>query len=263
MSGTINKLWAFDAPTLTADCNAFQLGTHGHEIVAPIPVFLIEHDNGLMLFDTGLDNEAAGNPAQVYGPLAAAFGIDFPEELRLDAQLESIGLRTTDIDRIVLSHLHFDHTGGLALFPGSQGFIGTEEMRYARTPRSLDAHVFSEKDLTAAGRIDWLEVPKGYDHDVYGDGSVVILSLPGHTPGSLGLRLRLPDGNQMVLTSDAAHLRSNYEQTTGIPIDVHNADRDDSLRKLKLISTQPNATVWVSHDPQDWEQNRPAGSRIV
>jgi glyoxylase-like metal-dependent hydrolase (beta-lactamase superfamily II) len=62
-----------------------------------------------------------------------------------------------------------------------------------------DDHVtafFRREDLDAADRIDWMEVPAGYDHDVFGDGSVIVLSMPGHTPDSLGLQLNLPVGTR-------------------------------------------------------------------
>ncbi|RSM59239.1 hypothetical protein DMH03_25640 [Amycolatopsis sp. WAC 01376] len=90
------------------------------------------------------------------------------------------------------SHLHFDYTGGLDLFPGAQGFIGADELRYARTPRTSTPPCSGNKTC----RIDWLEVPRGYDHDIFGGGSVTFLSLPGHTLGTLGLQIRLPDGRR-------------------------------------------------------------------
>ncbi|WP_063274849.1 N-acyl homoserine lactonase family protein [Amycolatopsis keratiniphila] len=263
MSGTIKHLWALDAPTIATDCGLFQLGTGGTQLAVPIPTFLIEHDLGLLMFDSGLDSNAAGDPARAYGPLAEAFDIRFPEDHRLDTQLESIGFTTKDVRQIVISHLHFDHTGGLDLFAGAQGFIGADELRYARTPRALDAAMFREHDLDAASRIDWLEVPRGYDHDVFGDGSVTILSLPGHTLGTLGLQVRLPDGKQIVLSSDAAHLRSNIDKTTGMPLDVSNPDKENGLRKLKLLASRPDTTVWVNHDPDDWKLNRPNGRQIA
>ncbi|GAA1024999.1 hypothetical protein GCM10009565_33930 [Amycolatopsis albidoflavus] len=87
MSGTVKHLWALDAPTIATDCGLFQLGTGGAPLAVPIPTFLIEHDLGLLMFDSGLDSDAAGDPARAYGPLAEAFDIRFPEDHRLDTQL--------------------------------------------------------------------------------------------------------------------------------------------------------------------------------
>jgi glyoxylase-like metal-dependent hydrolase (beta-lactamase superfamily II) len=190
------------------------------------------------------------------------FGINFPEEHRLDRQLETLGFKTTDVRRVVMSHLHFDHTGGLDLFPDAEGFIGTGELRYARTPAMIDNSFYRPQDLEAAGRIRWNEIPRGYDHDLFGDGSVVILSLPGHTVGALGLKVRLPD-RTIVFSGDAAHMQTSIDLTIGMPFDVDSTNKNDSLRKLKLLRTQPNTTVWVNHDPDDWAKNRPNGREVV
>lgn len=260
---TVRRVWALDAPELTVDCGVLMLGTGGENDTIPAPAFLIEHDEGLMLFDTSLATAGAGDPAAAYGELAAAFAIEFPEQYRLDRQIEALGYKTTDVRRIVLSHMHFDHTGGLDLFPHAQGFIGAGELRYARTPRTLDAPFFRAEDIEAAGRIAWNEVPAGYDHDVFGDGSVVLLSLHGHTPGTLGLKLRLPDESTLVLSSDAAHKRASVDLSIGMPFDVDSVNKHSSLQKLKLLTTQPGTTVWISHDPHDWTTLRAGGAEIT
>lgn len=180
-SGTIKHLWALDAPMLKVDKSIMILGAGGELVCLPAPSFLIEHpEHGLLLFDTGL--AGAGDPASTYGPLAEIFTIEFPAERALDRQLESLGFGTADVKRVVISHLHFDHTGGLEHFAGAQGYIGSGELRYARTPDNHVTAFFRQEDLDAADRIDWMEVPAGYDHDMFGDGSVVVLSMPGHTP---------------------------------------------------------------------------------
>ncbi|NEW28747.1 N-acyl homoserine lactonase family protein [Nocardia cyriacigeorgica] len=258
---TVRRVWALDAPRLTVDCGVLMLGTGGESETIPSPAFLIEHDEGLMLFDTSL--AGAGDPAAAYGELAAAFRIEFPESYRLDRQIEALGYKTTDVRRIVLSHMHFDHTGGLELFPHAQGFIGAGELRYARTPRTVDAPFFRTEDIEAAGKIAWNEVPAGYDHDLFGDGSVVLLSLPGHTPGTLGLKLRLPDSSTLVLTSDAAHKKASVDLTIGMPFDVDNVQKHSALQKLKLLGTQPGTTIWISHDQQDWASLRAGGAEIT
>ncbi|MDA3644260.1 N-acyl homoserine lactonase family protein [Saccharopolyspora indica] len=260
---TVRRVWALDAPQLAVDCGLLMLGTGGVRETIPSPAFLVEHAEGLLLFDTSLASSAAGDPAAAYGELAAAFQIDFPETYRLDRQLAAIGYRTSDVRRIVLSHLHFDHSGGLDLFPHAQGFIGAGELRYARTPSNLDAAFFREADIEAAGRIAWNEVPAGYDHDLFGDGSVVLLSLHGHTPGTLGLKLRMPDESTLVLTGDAAHKRASVEATTGMPFDVDRLNKNSALQKIRLLGTQPGTTVWISHDPQDWADFRAAGAEIT
>ncbi len=260
-SKTIRHLWALDAPTITTDRGVVLLGGGGTPVTLPTPSFLIEHEQGLLLFDSGLASEAAGDPVAAYGPLATMFEMYFPVEYRLDRQIESLGFSLSDVRRIVLSHAHFDHTGGLQHFPHAEGFIGAGELRYAHTADSHTAGFFRRQDLEAAASIRWHELPAGYDHDMFGDGSVTLLSLPGHTPGSLGLQIRLPD-RMLVLTGDAAHVRESIDQTVGMPFDADVVSKLDGLRRLRLLGTRLDTTVWVNHDPRDWVSLRSAGKEI-
>ncbi|MEV6702911.1 N-acyl homoserine lactonase family protein [Streptomyces sp. NPDC051453] len=260
-SKTIRHIWALDAPTITTDKGVVLLGGGGGAVTLPTPSFLIEHEQGLVLFDSGLASEAAGDPVGAYGSLATMFEMNFPEEYRLDRQIEALGFTTADVRRVVLSHAHFDHTGGLLHFPHAEGFIGAGELRYARTADSHTAGFFRKQDLEAAASIRWHELPAGYDHDMFGDGSITLLSLPGHTPGSLGLQISLPE-RTLVLTGDAAHLRESIDNTVGMPFDADVLNKLDGLRKLKLLGTRPDTTVWVNHDPRDWATLRSAGKEI-
>ncbi|GHB73569.1 MBL fold metallo-hydrolase [Streptomyces viridiviolaceus] len=260
-SKTVRHVWALDAPTITVDKSILLLGSGAEQVTIPAPSFLIEHEEGLLLFDSGLASEAAGDPAAAYGPLATMFDIRFPEECRLDRQLEMLGFTTGDVRRVVLSHAHFDHTGGLRHFPHAEGFIGAGELRYAHNADSHTAGFFRNQDLEAAASIRWNELPAGYDHDMFGDGSVSLLSLPGHTPGSLGLRIRLDD-RTLVLTGDTAHVSDNIDNTVGMPFDADVLNKLDSLRKLKLLRSRPDTTVWVNHDPRHWAEMRSAGKEI-
>lgn len=76
---TVRRVWALDAPHLTVDCGLLMLGTGGARETIPSPAFLVEHGEGLLLFDASLASSAAGDPAAAYGELATAFGIEFPE----------------------------------------------------------------------------------------------------------------------------------------------------------------------------------------
>lgn len=258
---TVRRAWALDAPTMTVDKSILVIGTGGENVTIPTPAFLIEHDEGLVLFDASLDPAAADDPESVYGPLATMFQMDFPAERRLDRQIESLGFAPSDVRRVVLSHSHFDHTGGLRLFPGAEGFVGAGELRYAARPGAADAGFYRAQDIEAASEIHWNELPRGYDHDLFGDGSITLLSLPGHTPGALGLRVELPS-RTIVFAGDAAHLRDNVVGPVGMPFDSDSLSKLDSLSKVRLLGTQPNTTVWLSHDPDDWAEKRSVNELI-
>lgn len=263
MSATITHLWALDAPTITVDHSIVLLGTGGTNVTLPIPTFLIQHGDDLLVFDTGLASEGAGDPHRAYGPLADMFSMSIPEEYRLDRQFAELGFALEDVTDVVISHMHFDHTGGLELFTHARGFIGEGELDYAKSPGGLDHGFFRPQDIEAADKIDWLEIPNGYEHDVYGDGSVIILSLPGHTPGTLALKVALPDGSTLVLSSDAAHQQANIDTLIGMPFDVDGVGKRRGLRTLKLLQAQANTKVWINHDMDHWTQNRPNGRQVA
>ncbi|MEI2774911.1 MAG: N-acyl homoserine lactonase family protein [Tetrasphaera sp.] len=261
-TGTIRHLWALEAPAITVHRSVIQLLADG-DITIPSATFVIEHPrHGLLAFDTGLAIDAAGDPHHAYGQMADVFPIDFPESRRLDRQLADLGFTTGDVKRVVLSHGHWDHTGGLAHFPDAEGFVGAGELDYVHRPGRQDAAMFRTSDLDG-GPQTWHAVPAGVDHDVFGDGSVVVLSLPGHTVGTLGLQLRFPDGRTFVLTGDAAHLQEALALDAGMPFDVDPRIKRTSYQRLRLLASQPDTTVWVNHDPRDWATHRENGALVI
>lgn len=248
--GYAKRLWALDAPTLTIDQSMLNMGASG-SITMPMPCYLIEHPRGLVMFDTGLNPLAAEDPEAVYGELAGSLGLQFTPEQRTDRQLEALGYRPSDVKYVIASHAHFDHIGGLGLFPEAPVFIGHGDLQYAAYPDPMPAPFFRRQDIDAIPQTNWREV-RG-DYDVFGDGSLVILSTPGHTPGETSLLVRLP-GRNFILTGDTVHLRWNLENLYPMPFDVNNQDAVQSLRRLKMLTESNDANVWISHDPEDWAQ---------
>jgi N-acyl homoserine lactone hydrolase len=96
-------------------------------------------------------------------------------------------------------------------------------------------------------------VQVGFDHDLFGDGSVVVLHTPGHTPGELSLLVRLKSRN-FILTGDTVHLRQALEDEIPMPYDSNTELAIRSIRRLKLLRESADATVWITHDPEDWAE---------
>ena len=134
------------------------------------------------------------------------------------------------------------HLYQIWLMPDRAGHVPSYEQK---------AYAQAEKD----GKLRIVASPDGRD------GSVTILSLPGHTVGSLGLRVKLPD-RTIIFSGDSAHQHGNIDMNAGMPYDVSSADKKRSLRKLNLLRTQPGTTVWCNHDPDDWAKNRPNGRQV-
>lgn len=246
-----SRLWLLDSPTFTYDEGLLLAGASG-DVTAPIGAYLIDHPKGLVLFDTHLDPQAVEDPEGAYGPFATAFGLDFPPEKAIDKQVCSTGFSESDVDFLVLSHIHFDHTGGARLFPNAQIILGAEELPFSAWPTGNNQGIFRDADLAPLrdGERSLLEVPVGVDFDMFGDGSVIVLSTPGHTPGHLSVMVRLEHGT-FILTADATHTRDAFEREVICPSDVDTVAAVRSMKRLKLLRQSHDALVVIAHDPQD------------
>lgn len=248
--GHATKLWALDSPTLTVQSETLLYGTSG-EVTIPVPSFLIQHPRGLVVFDTGMHPDAIEDPERVYGALAADLGIGGTADQRLDRQIEALGFSLSDVTHVISSHGHFDHTGGLFLFPEAKHYFGEGEIRYAHWPDPIQRFVYRPEILQTIATLDTREVPG--DLDLFGDGAINIIATPGHSPGEVSLVVRLAS-RTFILTGDAIHLRAALEQEFHFPIDADTHAALRSLRRLKYLKESLDATIWISHDPDDWAE---------
>jgi N-acyl homoserine lactone hydrolase len=248
---TATKLLALDAPTFTVDRSYLQTGASG-KVDVPSPAFLIEHPKGLVLLDTSLDPRVYDDdPTEVYGAaLAERVGIRARPDQRPDRQLAAWGYRVADVDQIVLSHLHFDHLGGLSLFPEATVLVGPGEFEAAYSPTRAQAGVYRTDEVDRAAAATVRHLPAA-DVDLFDDGSVVLLRTPGHTCGELSLLVRLPHRN-VILTGDTVHCREHLERRVPYYNDANPTAAVNSLDRILSIRDEYEATVWISHDPDDW-----------
>jgi glyoxylase-like metal-dependent hydrolase (beta-lactamase superfamily II) len=259
MTATATRLWALDAPRFTVDSSLLLVGTLG-PIEIRISAYLIQHPKGLVLFDTQCMPKAIDEgPQAAYGGLAEVINMVATPEMRLDRQVEALGFDITDVTHVVASHLHFDHAGGLHLFPHARFYAGQGEMRHAYWPEPAGAAFFVLEDILPTRGFDWTEIPNSVDHDLFGDGSVTLMSTPGHTPGELSALVRLPNRN-IVLTGDTAHLAGGVEGLVPMPFSYDTSQAVLSLRKLRLVAEENDAFVWVCHDPTHWAEMQAPGS---
>lgn len=242
------RLWALDGARMTLENSLLIVGGQG-KLTVPLPSFLIEHERGLVLFDTGLVPEAADDPHAIYGELVEEAGIEMTPDQRVDRQLATIGFKPEDITHVILSHTHLDHTGGLSLFPQAQFFIQRGELGYGYWPYPAAAAFFRQADFEPIRKIGWNEVDG--DFDLFGDGSIQMLACPGHTPGNASLFVQLAD-QSFVLTGDTVH--STYAIDSELPAspDANSEKAVWSIRKIKQLARARQSTIWVPHDPDQW-----------
>jgi N-acyl homoserine lactone hydrolase len=164
----------------------------------------------------------------------------------LPDQLASLGVDAKHIEIIWISHYHFDHTGQANHFPQARLLMGKEDVAVLRTPGSSRAKPLAHW-IGGEGKME--EVAG--DKDVFGDQTVVMLDLPGHTPGHHGLLVKLSGKGFVLLSGDVAHFRENYVND-GVP--SFNVDRAQSLASLdrfKSIAKNLRATVVIQHEEGD------------
>jgi len=205
--------------------------------------YLIRHGDDLMIWDVGLPAEIKGKAIDPKLPMDATVRVTLVE------QLARLGVKPEQIGRLGISHLHFDHIGQAPTFPGATLLIGGGDWteltnnppREGINPKPL-IHWVSGK-----GKVE----PVLGDRDVFGDGSVRMIDLPGHTPGHHGLMVKLKNKGNVLLSGDQAHFNENYA-TEGVPdFNTNRADTLTSFKRFKDMAKDSNATVIIQHEPAD------------
>ena len=194
-----------------------------------------------MLWDTGLPAAMKGKPIDPKAPMDATVTATIVE------QLAAVGVKPEQISMIGVSHYHFDHVGQAAAFPGATLLIGKGDFD------ALKAGAPGTSKLPLAPWIDGTAKsdPVSGDKDVFGDGSVTMLDLPGHTPGHHGLLVHLAGKGNVLLTGDVAHFQENYD-SDGVPgFNTNRADSIAAIERFKGLARNLKATVIIQHDPRD------------
>ena len=153
------------------------------------------------MFDSGAHPAFASDPATRLGDAYASFEVRISADDHIERRLATIGLRPQDIDVVVQSHLHFDHCGGLAWLKRAPVLVQREELAFALDPPVYQRDIYMPADFDIGLNFQLLDG----DHDVFGDGRVMVISTPGHTRGHQSLLVRL-DGQTIFLLADAAYL---------------------------------------------------------
>jgi glyoxylase-like metal-dependent hydrolase (beta-lactamase superfamily II) len=210
------------------------------------PCYLIVHPRGTMIWDTGEISDSAfqnGVSPQKQG----AFTVDRP----LLPQLAAVGYTPGDITYLALSHYHGDHVANASLFAGSTWIVQQGDRDAIFAPRPT-----GEKKLGGVGDAAYFAplaksktlLLKGEDHDVFGDGTVVIKFTPGHTPGHQSLFLKLANTGPVLLSGDLYHYP---EEITYKRIPSFDFDKEQTAKSRAMIEdfVQKNkAQLWIQHD---------------
>lgn len=228
----------------------------------PISFFLIEHRDGLVLFDTGLDPALASDPTYISQAIGRflvkrIFRFHLSAEDRLDKVLARDGVNARDIRLAVISHLHFDHVGGIAQIPQASLLVGAREWAQLSEPHPEHEWILREHiELPDAQWRPFAFQPsddplfEGFDgvHDVAGDGSMVLLPTPGHTPGSLSMLIRQDGWSPILLVGDLTY-EAGLLQRDMLPGTGDRALLRQSFAKVRNLNDRiPDLVIVPSHD---------------
>ncbi len=211
----------------------------GTPVRFPVYSVLIEHPDGLFLFDTGYDLDVVN----------AVLPFELPEqtpEQTIPGQLAKCGLEPKDIDAVINSHLHFDHCGGNKHLVGATTYLHADELREARTPEPFERLGYADKGYDHEGAK--FELLEG-DID-FADG-IHLFYTPGHTVGHYSLLVELEGGDHPLLfMADVSYTAAAYaaDQQAGFHVDPRAGVR--SIRRCKRLAREWGAEVLFSHDSE-------------
>jgi len=240
------KVWLLDNGSIVIEHTQLMWNVPGPQVRLPVYSVLVEHDEGLFLFDTGIDLDHMNRVLPFELP-------EQTEEQTIRAQLETCGFSLADVTVLVNSHLHIDHVGGNQLFKGTnvRNLMHERELAQARNHEPFEFFGYSDKSWDYEGAN--IETVSG---DVELAQGVWLYETPGHTVGHysylfLGQR-------PMLFAVDVAYTAAAYEK--GIQPGFHHTPVDGvrSIARVKSLAEQHAADVYFSHDMDAWNTYRHA-----
>jgi glyoxylase-like metal-dependent hydrolase (beta-lactamase superfamily II) len=231
---------------------------------APVPIFLIEHPGaGPFLVDTGLDPRLIDDARASLGAVSSRlYTVRMTPDQAASELVRSAGVDPEALELIVMTHMHFDHAGGVAQFPAATFAVSGEEWRAANHRGVTQGYHHNYYHPEFA----WRTIDYDDDEivsfesfarsvDLFGDGSVRLVFTPGHSMGHQSLILRLAGGQECLLCGDAAYELATIHDTVvpTILADEHLFRR--SLREFQqYLEPRPSAVVIPGHDPGVWAE---------
>jgi N-acyl homoserine lactone hydrolase len=216
----------------------------GHPGTMMASCFLIRHSKGTLLWDAGLGDRYAEPAGGTQLPL---YRLRVP--VTVAAQLAQLGLGFDDITHFAFSHAHADHLGNANALKRAVWLVNRKELAWMtaappppRTNPALTTQLANASTVMLDG-----------DHDVFGDGSVRILSAPGHTPGHQVLLLKLKSSGFVLLSGDLFHTRANRVERRMPVFNVSRAETLAAIDRIERIMARTGARLVIQHSIEDFE----------
>jgi glyoxylase-like metal-dependent hydrolase (beta-lactamase superfamily II) len=247
-AGIADRLYRLDCGhSLANDESVWTPGENvGRDIAFSSTCWLIKHGSEWLLWDTGVPESTLNDPR---GWSTLPKLIVYHLDKSLTDQLAEIGLKPGDIGRVAISHTHGDHIGNMGLFPNATVVMQRAEYSWIHSPDGPNDNVNQLMALarTLLGTPKKLQLIDG-DSDVFGDGSVTLLSTPGHTPGHQSLLVHLNRSGFIILSGDVAHLEENFEKNIVPTLNTDKAQSIASMARIRRLIARYRAMFFINHD---------------
>lgn len=244
------RLYVLDGGVLESDPTRYQLtkddvGTTELSIAS----YLVVHPRGVLLWDTGAVPDAEWTPTGGAVVHRLTLGNGQPRQVTLRAslgsQLRAAGFGPPDVTHLALSHYHWDHTANANPFASATWLVRAVERDAMFSGGSLGA---ARPQLYAGLKGSRVVLLEQDEHDVFGDGTVVIKAAPGHSPGHQVLYLKLPRTGGVVLSGDLYHYAQERTLNRLPTFEVSVDQTRESRRSLEAFLRRTGAQLWIQHD---------------
>jgi N-acyl homoserine lactone hydrolase len=247
-AGVADKLYRLDCGhSLANDESVWTPGENvGRDIQFSSTCWLIKHGSQWLLWDTGVPESSLHDPR---GWSTLPKLIVYHLDRSLTEQLASIGVRPSDIGRIAISHTHGDHIGNVGVFPNATILMQKAEYQWIHSANGSNDDV---NELMALAR-KLLGTPQHLqlvdeDFDLFDDGSVTLISTPGHTPGHQSLLVHLKNTGFIVLSGDVVHSQQNFAKNVVPSLNTDEAESVASMQRVRQLIATYQATMFINHD---------------
>ena len=231
------KVYLLDGGTLVIDkSDVFWHIDPGNPVRFPVYSVLVEHQDALILFDTGYDLAHTNK----------VLPFELPEqspEQTIPAQLALCGYKPEDVDIVINSHLHFDHVGGNKYLANATTLVHKDELRHARVPESFERLGYSDQSFDFPG-VKYQQIRGDYEI-VPG---VKLFETPGHTSGHYSLLVEMQNETSMLFAGDAAYTKMTLETEIIGGFHLDPTDSVESIRRLNYLSRTKSADIYPSHE---------------